>query len=82
VVIYINQKRGNNSRKKAGSWVSADISDQGEWFQKNAEKRFWYVSSMKQKNGCGDMADCGMVNFEKGNHWVAQFLWADFLKWC
>jgi hypothetical protein len=49
VVIYINQKRGNNSRKKAGSWVSADTSDQGEWFQKNAEKRFWYVSSMKQK---------------------------------
>jgi hypothetical protein len=28
-------------------------------------KRFLYVSSTKQKNDCGDMADFGMVNFEK-----------------
>lgn len=45
------------------------------------ENDFWHVSSMKQKNGCGDMADLGMVGFDKIKHWVAQFMWADFRKW-
>jgi hypothetical protein len=51
--IYINQKKGNNSREKACLCVSAVMPDHGLGSRIMLEKDFWDVSSMKHGNGCG-----------------------------